>query len=67
MQRQIDEAEYVLAILYRMRDEVSANPELFDSHAQERIDETIARMQDLLRSTRSELIKWSVVQEVKAA
>jgi hypothetical protein len=64
MQRLVDEAQYVLALLYRMRDEVSANPELFDPGAQERIDEAIARIQAVLRSTRSELV---VEQEVKAA
>ena len=67
MQRQIDEAEYVLAVLYQVRDEVSTNPELFDPDAQKRIDETSARVQDLLQSTRSELIKWNVVHKVKAA
>jgi hypothetical protein len=64
MQRVVDEAQYVLALLYRMRDEVSANPELFDPGAQERIDEAIARIQAVLRSTRSELV---VEQKVKAA
>jgi hypothetical protein len=64
MQRLVDEAQYVLALLYRMRDEVSANPELFDSGAQERIDEAIARIQAVLRSTRPELL---VEQNVKAA
>jgi hypothetical protein len=43
---------------------VSANPELFDPGAQERIDEAIARIQAVLRSTRSELL---VEQNVKAA
>jgi hypothetical protein len=66
MQRQIDEAEYVLAILYRIRDEVSASPKLFDPDAQERIEEAIVRIQDVLRSSRSQLI-WSVEQKVKAA
>jgi hypothetical protein len=55
----VDEAEYVLAALGRMRGEVSANPELFDPHAQERIDEAIVRIQDVLRSARSQL-GWSV-------
>ncbi len=64
MQRLVDEGQYVLALLYRMRDEVSANPELFDPDAQERIDEAIARIQAVLRSTRSELV---VEQKVKAA
>jgi hypothetical protein len=64
MERLVDEAQYVLALLYRMRDEVSANPKLFDPGAQERIDEATARIQALLRSTQSELV---VEQEVKAA
>ena len=64
MQRVVDEAQYVLALLYRSRDEVSANPELFDPGAQERIDEAIARIHAVLRSTRSELV---MEQEVKAA
>ena len=67
MQRQIDEAESVLAVLYRMRDKVSANPTLFDPDAQGRIDEAIARTEDVLRSTRSQLMIWSVEQNVKAA
>jgi len=37
MKRQVDEAEYVMRVLYRMRDVVSANPKLFDPDAQERI------------------------------
>ena len=60
----LDETEYVLALLYRMRDQVSANPELFDPGAHERIDEAIARIQLMLPSTRSELM---MEQEVKAA
>ena len=60
MQRQVDEAEYVLTVLYRVRDEVSANPTLFDPDAQERIDEEIARIQAMLLSTRRELMILSV-------
>jgi len=56
-----------LAALYRMRDEVSANPKLFDPDARERIDEAIVRIQDVLRSARSQLMTWSAEQEVKAA
>jgi hypothetical protein len=67
MERMVDEAQYVLAVLYRKRDEVSANPELFDPAAHERIDEAIARIEDVLRSTRSQLMVWSVEQKVKAA
>jgi hypothetical protein len=66
MERLVDEAQYVLALLSRMRDEVSANTDLFDPGAQERIDEAIARIQAVLRSTRSELI-WSPDPKVKAA
>jgi hypothetical protein len=36
--RRTDEAEYVIAVLHRMREEVIANPELFDPDAQERTD-----------------------------
>jgi hypothetical protein len=64
MERLVDEARYVLTLLYRMRDEVSANPNLFDPGAHERINEAIARIQAVLRSTRSELM---MEQEVKAA
>ena len=51
----MDEAEYVLAVLQRMRDTVSANPELFDPTAQARIDEAIICIQNVIRSTPSEL------------
>jgi hypothetical protein len=64
MERTMDEAEYVLAILQRMRAEVSAKPILFDPDAQERIDEAIVCIQNMLRSTRSQC---SVEQEIKAA
>jgi hypothetical protein len=68
MQRIVDEAEYVLEALYRMRDEVSANPKLFDPDAQERIDEAIVRIQHVLQSAaRSPLMIWGVEQKVKAA
>ena len=67
MERVVDEAQYVLTVLCRMRDEVLADPELFDPDAQERIDEAIARIQTGLRSTRLELTIWRAEQEVKAA
>ena len=67
MERVVEEAKYVLAVLYRMRDEVSADPKLFDPDAQERIDEAIVRVKDLLRSTRSQLMISIVEQRVKAA
>ncbi|HTR27604.1 MAG TPA: hypothetical protein VMI10_26780 [Terriglobales bacterium] len=63
MERLVDEAQYVLATLYRMQDEVSANPKLFDPDARERIDEAIARVQAVVRTARSVLME----QEVKAA
>ncbi len=63
----MDEAEYVLAVLRRMRDTVSANPELFDPNAQARIDEAIICIQNTIRSTPSELTVGSVEQEIKAA
>ena len=64
MERTVDEAEYVLAILHRMRAEVCANPMLFDPDAQERIDEAIVCIQNMLRSTR---LECGVEQEIKAA
>jgi hypothetical protein len=58
MERVVDEAQYVLTVLYRMRDEVrKTRPELFDPDAQERIGEAIARIQTGLRSTRLELTR----------
>ena len=63
----MDEAEYVLAILHRMRAEVSASPELFDPDAEERIDEAIVYIQNELRSVRSQLMICSAGQENKAA
>lgn len=50
MDRLADEAEYVLAILYRMRDEVIANRAWFDSDALERIDEAIARIEGVAQT-----------------
>ena len=67
MQRLIDEAEYVLTVLCRMRDQVSANPELFDPDAQKRIEEAITRIQTVLRAERRALVIWSVEHKVKAA
>ena len=67
MQRVVEESEYVLVFLRRMRAEVSANPELFDPDARARISEAIARMEDVLRSARSELMICSVEQNAKAA
>jgi len=43
MQCAIDEAEYVLAVLCRALENVSANPELYGPDASGRIDEAIAR------------------------
>lgn len=63
----MQESEYVLAVLHRMRAEVFANPQLFDSDAGERIDEAIARIEDVLRSTRSQLMIERVEENVKAA
>lgn len=51
MQRVVDEAEYVLTVLHRMRTEACCNPELYDPDAQERIDEAIARVEEVLRET----------------
>jgi len=66
MQRLIEEADYVLTVLCRMREEVSANPTLFDSDARDRIDEAILRIQDVVGSTRAQLNSQGE-QRVKAA
>jgi hypothetical protein len=67
MERTMEEAEYVLAVLHQMRGEVSTSPELFDPDAQERIDEAVVYVQDVLRSIRSELMTPAVEQPIKAA
>ena len=67
MQRTVDEAEYVLAVLQRMRCEVFANPELFDRDAQQRIDEAIVCIQQVIRSTQTQLMIYSAQDETKAA
>jgi hypothetical protein len=63
----MEEAEYVLAVLHQMRGEVSTNPELFDSDAQERIDEAVSYVQDILLFIRSQLMTPTVEQQIKAA
>jgi hypothetical protein len=50
MDRLADEAEYVLEILYRMRDEVTANRTWFAPDAVERIDEAIARIEGVAKT-----------------
>jgi hypothetical protein len=40
-----DETEYALIILHQMREEATANPQLFDPQALERIEEAIALLQ----------------------
>ncbi len=67
MERTLDEAAYVLAVLQKMRDEVSANPTLFDPGAQQRIDEAIVYMRDVIRSAQSQLVISRVEQKIKAA
>ncbi len=42
MQRVVEEAEYVLAILRRTLKQVTANPELYDPDAQVAIEKAIA-------------------------
>jgi hypothetical protein len=49
MQRVVEEAEYVLAILRRMREEAAAHPNLFEPDAQERIDKAIAIIEGVRR------------------
>lgn len=63
----VQEPEYVLAVLRWMRDRVSANPKLFDPDAQDRVNEAIARIDDVVRSTRSQLIIGGVKQSANAA
>lgn len=53
MDRLADEAEYVLAILYRMRDEVIANRTWFDPDALERINEAIARIEGVAQQSQA--------------
>lgn len=65
MQRVVDEARYVLTVLHRMREEISANPELYDPDAQKRIDEATARVENLLRD--AELKLRSVESNVRVA
>jgi hypothetical protein len=65
VQRIVDEAEYVLAVLYRVRHEASARPDLFDPDAQKRIDEAIVRALDVLQSGGSQLM--SEQHEAEAA
>jgi hypothetical protein len=48
-----DEAEYVLAVLYRMREEVIANPQLFEPDAQERIDKAIAFIEQVRHTVKA--------------
>ena len=67
MERTLDEAGYVLAVLLKMRDEVSANPTLFDSGAQQRMDEAIVYVQDVIRFAQSQLMICRVEQKIKAA
>jgi hypothetical protein len=61
----VQESEYVLAVLCQMRDKMSANPNLFEPDAQERLAEAIARVDNGLRSIR--LMIGSVEQDVKSA
>ena len=67
MQRVVDEAEYVLTVLRRMREEIAENPDLYDPDAQKRMDEEVARIQGVLKSARSESQNCTVQQKVKAA
>ncbi len=65
MQREIDEVEYVLTVLLRMKDQVSANGELYDPDARNRIDEAIARLEYVRREVQS--MVCSAEQNLKAA
>ncbi len=53
MQRVIEESEYVLAILYQMREQVAAKPELFDPDAQKRLDEAIAFVEGVKQAAKA--------------
>jgi hypothetical protein len=54
MQRVVEEAEYVLAIiLHRMREEVAAHPDLFEPDAQERIDKAIAIVEGVRQAAKA--------------
>ncbi len=65
MLREIEEVEYVLAVLLRMRDEASATPELYDPDAWKRIDEAITRFENVRRE--AQMMTHSVEQNLKAA
>jgi len=52
MRRVVDEAEYVLRVLHRARDDASVNPESYDPEGRKRIDEAIARLEDVLGHAR---------------
>lgn len=67
MEQIMEEAEYVLTVLRQVRGEVSTTPELFDPDAQERIDEAVLYVQDILLSIRSQLMTPTVEQQIKAA
>jgi hypothetical protein len=47
MDRVTDEAEYVLEVLHRMRQEMNAHPQWFEPDAVERIDKAITSLQDI--------------------
>ena len=64
-ERTVDEAQYVLAVLHQMRDQVSANPESFDPDAQDRIDKAIACTEHVLRYARTQLMTRSGEQRSK--
>jgi len=66
MERIIDEAQYVLAALYRTRNEVSTNPTLFAPEALKTIEEAISRVSETLRVTGAQ-IGLRPEQESKAA
>ena len=47
----IDEAEYVLTVLHHMRNQARWNAELYDPDAQQRIEQAIARVEEVIRET----------------
>ncbi|HTT21133.1 MAG TPA: hypothetical protein VMG82_19535 [Candidatus Sulfotelmatobacter sp.] len=53
MNRLSDEALYVLGVLHQMRDQVTANPSLFEPDALQLIDAEIARYGSLMRELKT--------------
>jgi hypothetical protein len=64
MQRVVDEAEYVLAVLRRMLKQVTANPQLFAPHAQQEIESTFGQCvlcKKKINVKRLEAVPWGTL------